>query len=556
MSVGKGFHMSDGSTGTLDWNYVTNPDGSKSIIEEVNVGFYGGEYGIIPESITSGYYVNNLGTLSENSGYVSTDYIDVSGNKSVSIKCTIYTSISFVMCTEGKAVVMYINGNNASDYGITPSTEPQVITLPIPSNVKYIRASQRSIYYSQPSDFSIILSKDGAFDLIANNTSDIEEIQLEINGGTKSVIPTVITGKYPNNVGGMSDNSNYNSTDYIDVEGYNEISINCTIYTGVAFCAYDSAKNLVFCIDGYNCEDYGITANTTPQIIEYNIPDNVKYIRAGMRSIYYSAPSDFNVTLVKSGIIDSVDVVKVGTGEEYTSILEALKNTSDNVKLLVKAGTYNIVDEYEDFYGSSFWTNYAGYAGSTDYFLRGLWINNGREIEFEPQANVVFDYSGNNQNVATYFSVFATGFNATIKNLRCQFNNKCRYAIHDDQGWSPGVNLIENCIFDGTSGYGCTIGGGMGANNSYIVRNCLFLNNTGERDLSYHNSGGSTAQNTLYVEGCYGNSACKILYHGTSTKKTYCMVHDNHFGSIVKEANTQSSTVDNMELISWNNEVA
>lgn len=35
MSVGKGFHMSDGSTGMLDWNYVTNPEGDKSIIEEV-----------------------------------------------------------------------------------------------------------------------------------------------------------------------------------------------------------------------------------------------------------------------------------------------------------------------------------------------------------------------------------------------------------------------------------------------------------------------------------------------------------------------------------------
>lgn len=36
MSVGKGFHMSDGSTGMVDWNYVTNPAGDKSIIEEVD----------------------------------------------------------------------------------------------------------------------------------------------------------------------------------------------------------------------------------------------------------------------------------------------------------------------------------------------------------------------------------------------------------------------------------------------------------------------------------------------------------------------------------------
>ena len=36
MSVAKGFRLSDNSTAKLDWNYVTKPDGSKTIIEEVN----------------------------------------------------------------------------------------------------------------------------------------------------------------------------------------------------------------------------------------------------------------------------------------------------------------------------------------------------------------------------------------------------------------------------------------------------------------------------------------------------------------------------------------
>jgi len=36
MSVAKGFRLSDDSTASLDWNYVTNSTGSKTIIEEVN----------------------------------------------------------------------------------------------------------------------------------------------------------------------------------------------------------------------------------------------------------------------------------------------------------------------------------------------------------------------------------------------------------------------------------------------------------------------------------------------------------------------------------------
>ena len=36
MSVANGFRLSDNSTAKLDWNYVTKPDGTRSIIEEVN----------------------------------------------------------------------------------------------------------------------------------------------------------------------------------------------------------------------------------------------------------------------------------------------------------------------------------------------------------------------------------------------------------------------------------------------------------------------------------------------------------------------------------------
>lgn len=64
MSVAKGFHMSDGSVGNLDWNYVTDPAGSKSIIEEVeDVKSDLAHTVVIPKTVTmttgSGIYTNN-----------------------------------------------------------------------------------------------------------------------------------------------------------------------------------------------------------------------------------------------------------------------------------------------------------------------------------------------------------------------------------------------------------------------------------------------------------------------------------------------------------------
>lgn len=377
-----------------------------------------------------------------------------------------------------------------------------------------------------------------------------------IYGGLVSTVPAVIPDYYIANTGRQSASTAYVCTDFVDISNTIDFTVNCTIYTGVSLVVYDNDKNVVLYIDGYNASDYGITPATQPQTVNLTTPDNAKYMRASMRVIYYTEPSDFNIILNSRGLyslINHGNTIYVGENEEYTSILEALKATDNSYKIHVKAGTYNIVQEYINYYGSDFWDNYNGYSGSTDYFLRGLWINASREIEFDSKAVVVFDYSGNNQNVPTYFSVFATGYNATIKKLHCIFNNKCRYAVHDDQGWSAGVNKFINCIFDGTSGYNCTIGGGMGSDMCYIISDCVFINNNGTTDISYHNNGGSTAKNKIFISNCYGDKDCKMLYHGTSTNITYCVINNNHFRDISKSANTASSLVDNMQLIEWAN---
>ena len=75
MSVGKGFHMSDGSTGMLDWNYVTNPEGDKSIIEEVTdvkadlENIRNGKVTLTLSARTGMYCERNSGAINSNANY-------------------------------------------------------------------------------------------------------------------------------------------------------------------------------------------------------------------------------------------------------------------------------------------------------------------------------------------------------------------------------------------------------------------------------------------------------------------------------------------------------
>ena len=242
-------------------------------------------------------------------------------------------------------------------------------------------------------------------------------------------------------------------------------------------------------------------------------------------------------------------------GGDYSSILDALKATPDYVKIYVENGTYNIVEEYESYYGSDFWSNYDGYANhANDPFYRGLWVSDDRVIECDAWVKIVWDYDGTNASVNGLFSVFATGQNATIINAHVIFNSNCRYAIHDDYAAFGGTNKFIGCIFDGASSNGTTIGGGCGHRNTYVIKDCLFLND-GTYDISYHNTSG-LGINHIIVTGCNGGGQLKFGWYGNSTEITECIASNNKFGSIVCEAHNSSATNQNMRLSAWNNEVA
>ena len=261
--------------------------------------------------------------------------------------------------------------------------------------------------------------------------------------------------------------------------------------------------------------------------------------------------------------MDAINSIKtvdyVGQGRKYTSILKALKESEANT-IIVESGTYNVVNEYKAEYGNSFWDNYEGYSGSDDDFMKGLWVKN-REVILSPNAKVVFDYSGNNTNVGSYFSIFAVSKNATIRggylqavNLPNESNAMLRYFIHDDfENWLEGSNEYDSIVFDGSVRSSAVIGGGCGIHNLYKISNCVFLNNSRPYDISYHNNA-SDGVNFIDVHGCYGNSVCAFRWYGDGTSITHCIAHDNHFSTIECVAHTTEPHENvNMVLHAWNN---
>lgn len=244
------------------------------------------------------------------------------------------------------------------------------------------------------------------------------------------------------------------------------------------------------------------------------------------------------------------------------SILEALKYCYDNgyVKLVVESGTYDIISEYENYYGSDYFETYEGYSGKTDKFTRGLWLEN-IEIVFSPGAKVVCKYTGDNVNVKNNFSAFATGNNVIIDGLVLDSEN-LRYGIHAD--YNTGTNVTDFIIRNSdlrhykSDANAQAIGAGFGIHVNWLIENTIFRSQSKTHIFRVHNNVSALAQSKLTIRDCYieGEGFFKFNYYSTSPYVTPVIVSGCSFiTEPVVSAETADSTVENIKLIAFNNEV-
>ena len=172
-----------------------------------------------------------------------------------------------------------------------------------------------------------------------------------------------------------------------------------------------------------------------------------------------------------------------------------------------------------------------------------------------------------------YFSVFYAGagdFEMIGVNIDA---SRIRYCVHDDPpievAGTPARHVYRECnmYIDNTQNtlwpnHQC-IGGGMGMHTQIVIENCVFDAASPDAQLglvSYHNNGESGAEGLIFIKDCWFKKSAgtaRFGWYGTSTKVTPCYVANCLLGTApVIRAETAGSTVENMSLKAWGNEIA
>ena len=264
---------------------------------------------------------------------------------------------------------------------------------------------------------------------------------------------------------------------------------------------------------------------------------------------------------------EAVYTIDKGGSGSNTSLVEGIIEAYEaGIKnIAVMPGEYDMIEEYQAIYGSS-WE--AGFLASG--YASGLPIGNGMILNFAPGAVVTFDYSeGRNADINERASAFMAkagdyeiyGLDISCKNIR--------YCIHDElAGVGSYRHVYENCKMsmtddENTAWKSCQcIGGGLGKSANIEIRNCIFYSdndgdNTGVGAVSYHNGEYADIKSFISITGCYfdgNNGTFRASWYGLSTLITEIIATNNSLKiAPIFRAETAGSTIENMELIAFNN---
>lgn len=254
------------------------------------------------------------------------------------------------------------------------------------------------------------------------------------------------------------------------------------------------------------------------------------------------------------------EVVTVGpTGCQYTSLLEAMIDRGENTVFHVQAGTYDLVAEYINHYGETYFADYVSYREDSDKFAAGLYLKPGCELIGIGPVKIVFNYDCSNENVCKYFSTLNTTYNNVVKNLHLDMTDRAgRYHIHDDfaVAGTPGNLHIQNVYMTGMPYLGTMIGSGMGTCNTYLIEDCVAVMSEGS-GIAYHNNV-AAGKNMLTIRNCnLGGGSIYLRSYGESTEKSIVMITGCKCNQIVHTFTDEATYPNvNIEVYEWNNEKA
>lgn len=447
----------------------------------------------------------------------------------------------------------------ATGYTGTVTTN-QITTLTIPEGCHYLYClsySAGTVYI--PSSILINgIQVLNTFDQNYNTMRNIIDYKLPVNTRDFLVNWADFIDNYfiNENNGNLVFSEDYSTTNFIDVRAIPSIGISRRILR-IAY--YDINKNFISAI---------VLPSGNHDFAIYNVPSNAYYVRL---TVYQPKKSVTFISLIqpsnKSPIGDITVNKDANTDPDFTTIRKAAEfaNQYLDTNVFISADTYNILEEFETELNSLPLTSQIG-----------IGLGNGTKlIGTGGKTHIYCPYNGADQSVISYLSpIYALTTNTltkggyTIENIKIVSTN-CRYSVHDDYGSfaKPIFTKMLNCRFihsDENAGslanyYPQCIGGGFGTKTYIDIENCYFssaryINSVGPA-VSYHNTAAANSESTLYMRNCYfeGKATMRCGSFGESTQ--YSKVTINNCSCGAAPYNTPYDASENLEMLSFMNEI-
>ena len=246
---------------------------------------------------------------------------------------------------------------------------------------------------------------------------------------------------------------------------------------------------------------------------------------------------------------DKLDVLTITPADD---VIEMLLNNAGR-DIYFSDGVYDIIEIYENHFGSDYFDNYSGYSSGGNNLGAGLPIYRGSKVTFSTGAKFTANYTGLNDNVRSNFSAFWLQSNVTFDGLRIEASG-IRNIIHDDfDNNYSGTTIIKNCHFEHDH---IIIAGGLALHDTVIIENNYFKSTSSliNFDFSYHNNAGSGAQSNMIIKDNYLEKGISIRYYGESTDITTVLASNNSMAyDIEYRPENSSALINNMSILKWNN---
>lgn len=516
----------------------------------------------IKETNTEGYYINPAtGQMLPVQGVFLSDYIYVYGLS----KIYMYGVQMFSMFNQNKEWIA----------GFAGDTRTVDALVTIQAGTYYIRIGSDDAYadkvivcdYSGMTEWRPSYSGSAAARFELDYVDGLAEREY-VNRFNKA---NIINNTYTNiTTGAVSPLTGYFSSMLIYVGDLSEIMISKVHLT----CFYDA--NQVF-VSGVEIDsrqtDKTVQVPTGAVYARFcsNIEnrDTAQLGRSVSRAAYAAYGEYYLPGLVLSSGADRRVIVvdKSGAGN-YTSFTQAVYETVDSgTEIVVKPGTYDIIEEYVAIWGQEAVDNMSDASTSMNDFQFGVVIRN-RKVTFETGAALVCDWTGHTIDNTHRFCALRVDYGVEFDGLNLD-GTGLYYCIHDDYGTldnSPFVNIYRNCRVNGQNLHGINcIGGGCHKYSRHILENCYFNNHSDyvgdnpvlSADVRYHNTYVDGAVPEVFVSNCFFSHNFNACYYGPQTTKMNVFVNNSYApNGINKVREDPSYNVDNINLFTWNNQTA